>query len=178
MAPLLNGYEEHVGVKTDIVTANPSILATRWGNNLNCITLSYSFSNIVTHNCLILQIWLTFRTSTQVCGESGPIWQCQTVASCILLFCKHSIVFPGFLHHWGLWVAHPVCHYKPKVPGESGSVLGLSRIEEKMSQLGFYDGQSSAGAVWQRGSVWILALQSPPRKLPKPDSPLLWWHES
>ncbi|XP_043957249.1 alpha-2,8-sialyltransferase 8F-like isoform X2 [Gambusia affinis] len=34
MAPLLNGYEEHVGVKTNIVTANPSILATRYGSLL------------------------------------------------------------------------------------------------------------------------------------------------
>uniref|UniRef100_A0A3P9NSC0 ST8 alpha-N-acetyl-neuraminide alpha-2,8-sialyltransferase 6 n=1 Tax=Poecilia reticulata TaxID=8081 RepID=A0A3P9NSC0_POERE len=34
LAPLLNGYEEHVGVKTDIVTANPSILSKRYGSLL------------------------------------------------------------------------------------------------------------------------------------------------
>ncbi|XP_014828737.1 PREDICTED: alpha-2,8-sialyltransferase 8F-like isoform X1 [Poecilia mexicana] len=34
LAPLLNGYEEHVGVKTDFVTANPSILTYRYGSLL------------------------------------------------------------------------------------------------------------------------------------------------
>ncbi|KAM4717025.1 alpha-2,8-sialyltransferase 8E-like [Anableps anableps] len=34
LAPLLNGYEEHVGLKTDIVTANPSILSKRFGSLL------------------------------------------------------------------------------------------------------------------------------------------------
>ncbi|XP_032442526.1 alpha-N-acetylneuraminide alpha-2,8-sialyltransferase-like [Xiphophorus hellerii] len=34
LAPLLNGYEEHVGVKTNIVTANPSILSKRYGSLL------------------------------------------------------------------------------------------------------------------------------------------------
>ncbi|XP_038140085.1 alpha-N-acetylneuraminide alpha-2,8-sialyltransferase-like [Cyprinodon tularosa] len=33
LAPLLNGYEKHVGVKTDIVTANPSIIS-HWHDSL------------------------------------------------------------------------------------------------------------------------------------------------
>uniref|UniRef100_UPI0037E94316 alpha-2,8-sialyltransferase 8F-like n=1 Tax=Semicossyphus pulcher TaxID=241346 RepID=UPI0037E94316 len=36
LPPVENGYEKHVGVKTDLVTANPSILGKKYGSLMGC----------------------------------------------------------------------------------------------------------------------------------------------
>ncbi|XP_060890367.1 alpha-2,8-sialyltransferase 8F-like isoform X2 [Labrus mixtus] len=66
LPPLGNGYEKHVGVKTDLVTANPSILMEKYGSLMGRRRPFVESLHIYGNSLLLLPMF-SFRTNTPVC---------------------------------------------------------------------------------------------------------------
>ncbi|XP_070703285.1 alpha-2,8-sialyltransferase 8E-like [Pempheris klunzingeri] len=70
LPPLVNGYEEHVGVKTGLVTANPSILTKKFGA-LAGRRLPFVESLQIYGNSLMLLPAFSFGHTTPVCMRAA-----------------------------------------------------------------------------------------------------------